>query len=263
MKSYLPLFSFILILCSCAVKSSSDSETRQYELIWEENFNSHSLDENTWSKIPRGTPDWKNYMSDFEECYDFRDSNLVLRGIRNLPEYNLKDTAQFLTGGVYTKGKRSFENGRLDIRARIDGTTGSWPAIWMLPEEGQWPLGGEIDIMERLHRESIAYQTIHTHYTYNLKQKHPPQGTTAPIDPDGYNIYSVELGPDSLRFFINHHHTFTYPRIETNLPGQYPFDQPYYLLIDMQLGGNWVGEVIPEELPAEMWVDWVRFYRKK
>lgn len=51
-------------------------------------------------------------------------------------------------------------------------------------------------------------------------------------------------------------------RIETDKQGQFPFDQPYYLLIDMQLGGSWVGKVYSEDLPAEMWVDWVRFYQK-
>ena len=55
----------------------------------------------------------------------------------------------------------------------------------------------------------------------------------------------------------------TYPRIETDEPGQFPFYCPYYLLIDMQLGGSWVGQVDPKDLPVEMWVDWVKYYRKR
>ncbi len=55
----------------------------------------------------------------------------------------------------------------------------------------------------------------------------------------------------------------TYPRIETDLPEQFPFDGDFYLLIDMQLGGNWVGEVDPAQLPVEMLIDWVRFYKRK
>lgn len=76
-------------------------------------------------------------------------------------------------------------------------------------------------------------------------------------------MYAVELLPDSLRFFINDTHTFTYPRIDTEIEGQWPFDNQFYLLIDMQLGGSWVGEVNPDELPVEMLVDWVRFYKKE
>ena len=56
---------------------------------------------------------------------------------------------------------------------------------------------------------------------------------------------------------------FPYPRIQTKEEGQFPFTQPFYLLIDMQLGGSWVGAVSPEDLPVEMEVDWVRFYQRK
>ena len=86
---------------------------------------------------------------------------------------------------------------------------------------------------------------------------------TAPLDPDGYNIYGVELYPDSLVFSVNRQRIFAYPQIETDQPGQYPFDRPFYLLIDMQLGGNWVGKVNPEDLPVKMEIDWVRFYKKQ
>ncbi len=66
---------------------------------------------------------------------------------------------------------------------------------------------------------------------------------------------------DSLRLLINNVVTFTYPRIETELDGQFPFDAPFYLLIDMQLGGGWVGEVDPADVPVEMLIDRVRFYQ--
>ena len=64
-------------------------------------------------------------------------------------------------------------------------------------------------------------------------------------------------------FFINDSRTFCYPRIETDKQGQFPFDKPYYLMIDQQLGGDWVGDVAMEDLPMQMEIDWVRFYQKK
>lgn len=239
-----------------------DRPSNGWKLVWEENFDQvDHFDATVWSKIPRGRADWNNYMSDFDSCYAMREGNLVLRGLMN---YSLpNDTAPFLTGGVYSKGKKGFENGRLEIKAKLQGATGVWPAIWLLPEKGKWPSGGEIDIMERLNADTIAYQTVHSHYTYDLGfDQTPPHGSTGPIDPDDYNVYSVEMYRDSLCFFINDYHTFTYSRIETDEEGQFPFNQPFYLLIDMQLGGSWVGSVDPTGLPVEMKVDWVRFYQK-
>lgn len=253
------LIGLISLFCLLAACTPSQPEWR---LVWEENFDQiNDFDPAVWSKIPRGTADWNNYMSDFDSLYEMRNGNLVLRGIQNLTQP--QDTAPFLTGGVYTKGKMGFMDGRLEIKAKLNGATGAWPTFWLLPQEGQWPMGGEIDIMERLNYDNIAYQTVHSHYTYDLGFKTtPPQGSTGPIHPEAYNVYAVEMYADSLCFFINDQHTFTYPRIETDQEGQFPFHQPFYLLLDMQLGGSWVGAVDPTELPVEMSIDWVRFYQK-
>ncbi len=254
----------------CAAFTSCHHSEKQAEpewtLVWEENFDQNDLDTAIWTKIPRGGSDWNNYMSYYDSCFAFEDGNIILRGIINTacPE----DTAPYLTGGIYSKGKKSFENGRLEIRAKLNGARGEWPAFWMLPDpanaKSTWPDGGEIDIMERLNYDTMAYQTIHSYYTIRLKMDTvPPHYATGAINPDDYNVFAVEMHPDSLCFFINDNHTFTYPRIETDLEGQFPFNQPYYLLLDMQLGGNWVGAVDPADLPVEMKIDWVRFYQKQ
>jgi hypothetical protein len=135
----------------------------------------------------------------------------------------------------------------------------------LLPENEGWPNGGEIDIMERLNNDTIAYQTVHSAYTYTLGIKdNPKQGGIGFINRDDYNVYSVEMYQDSLVFFINETRTFAYPRIETDKGGQFPFtDKKFYLLLDMQLGGSWVGAVDSSDLPVEMEIDWVRFYQKK
>ena len=260
-KTFLALFCLLCI--SSGFSSCQRHSSDQWKLVWEDNFDQKTgFDPQVWSKIPRGKSDWNNYMTDFDSCFDMRDGNMVLRGIINYSQPN--DTAPYLTGGIYTKGKKAFSNGRLEIRAKLNGARGEWPAIWMLPIDAPWPMGGEIDIMERLNHDTIAYQTIHTNYTYNLGIKdNPLSHSVGAINPDDYNVYSVEMYPDSIAFYINDTHTFTYPRIETDKEGQFPFDQPLYLLIDMQLGGSWVGAVDPKELPVEMYVDWVRFYQKE
>ena len=254
----LGLVAVVMLACTACSEKVDDS----WQLVWEENFDGDTFDSSRWSKIPRGKSDWNNYMSDFDSCYHVGGGLLTLRGLNNysLPE----DTARFLTGGLYTKNKVGFAHGRLEIHAKLGNATGVWPAFWLLPFDGaQWPGGGEIDIMERLNDEGIAYQTVHSHYTHVLKETYPPKGATGAIRADDYNTYAVELYPDSVSFYINNHHTFTYPRIEMDKEGQFPFDREFYLLLDMQLGGQWVGRVEPAHLPVEMQIDWVRFYQKR
>lgn len=250
-----------LLLLSCSGRQQGGDA---WQLVWEDNFDQASFDTLNWSKIPRWHPEWARKMSDHPDCYAMRDGNLVLRGLVN-PD-PASDTSAYITGGIYTKYKRPFHGGRLEIRAKLQSAKGAWPAIWLKPFEEEkypWPSGGEIDIMEHLNYDSIAYQTVHSNYTHHLNQKkNPPQGTTFPINRDDYNIYGVDMYPDSLVFFINRERTFAYPRIETEQEGQFPFDKPYYLLIDMQLGGGWVGAIDSLDLPVEMHIDWVRYYQK-
>ena len=198
----------------------------------------NSFDESVWTKIPRGTSDWNNYMSYYDSCYAMQDGNLILRGIANHTQKN--DTAPYLTGGVYTKGKKLFTGGRVEIRAKLQAAKGAWPAIWMLPEKAEWPKGGEIDIMERLNHDRIAYQTTHSYYTHVLGIKdNPPHGGINKINPEEYNIYSVDIYPDSLVFAVNHRHTYTYPRIDTDKEGQFLLST--LLFIDRYAVGRFMG----------------------
>ena len=245
------------------VTACNEKHEEKWELVWEDDFETSLTDTSVWSKIPRWHPEWARKMSAHAECYDMRDGNLILRGIVN-PDTKT-DTSTYITGGVYTKYKRPFHNGRIEVKAKLQCATGAWPAIWLKPFEEEkypWPSGGEIDIMEHLNYDSIVYQTVHSNYTQiqNMKE-YPKHGITAPINRDDYNVYAVEMYPDSVVFFVNNQHTHTYPRINPAKEGQFPFDKPYYLLIDMQLGGNWVGKINPEDLPVEMQIDWVRYYK--
>ena len=255
MKKLVGIFLAVMCMCSCSHEPS-------WQLVWEENFDGSELDTTVWSRIPRGSADWQNTQSFDDRCYEMRNGLLILKGIVN---DNLEaDTAHYLTGGVWTKAKHAFAPGRIEVRAKLHGAQGAWPAIWMMPfdtEKYHWPMGGEIDIMERLNNDSIAYQTTHSNYTHNLGIKdNPPQGSTAPINRDDFNVYGVDIFPDSLVYYINGVRDYVYPRIETDKEGQFPFFVDQYLLIDMQLGGSWVGKVNPDDLPVEMEVDWVRHY---
>lgn len=253
---------FLVILFAAVISSCTKSKLVQKSaLTWEENFD--RLDETRWTKIPRGPSDWNRHMSFFDSLFAIRDGKLVLRGINNTTQS--QDTAKVLTGGVYTKDKVGFGFGRLEIRAKLGKATGAWPAFWLLGQGRKYPDGGEIDIMEHLNYDSIVYQTVHSYYTITLNEKkNPPHGGTAIINPNDFNTYAVEKYQDSVVFYVNDKRTFAYPRIKTEKQGQFPYAEgDHYLLLDMQLGGSWVGKVNPADLPVEMEIDWVRFYQFK
>ncbi|MGN0233591.1 MAG: glycoside hydrolase family 16 protein [Bacteroidaceae bacterium] len=258
------LSALLLTRTSLPAYTHKSNGNREYCLVWKENFRGKTFNTESWSKIPRGESDWNRHMSDDERLYDVRNGRLVLRGMSNDGSFRFKgeaDTARHVTGGLFTHGKRNIRYGKVEVKAKLGCAQGAWPAFWMLPENGKWPDGGEIDIMEHLNHDTIAYQTIHSHYTYVLKLGNtPPHGSSGPIKSGKFNIYAVEILPDSLILSINGMKTLSYPRIQTDKHGQYPFGAPFYLLIDMQLGGSWVGRIYDGELPVEIEIDWVKMY---
>jgi beta-glucanase (GH16 family) len=234
-----------------------------WEVVWEDQFENPQLDTTKWTRIPRNNADWGRHMTDDSMCYNIANGKLYLKGIVN-PD-TLIDPRPFLTGGVYTKQKFAFQYGKIEIHAKLECAQGAWPAMWMLAEKnkyGMYPRNGEIDIMEHLNFDSIIYQTTHSYYTLELKQKtNPPYSTTTKIDIDQYNTFGLEWYPDKLVFTLNGVETFIYPKVKGVDPSQWPYDQPFYILIDQQLGGSWVGKVDPEDLPVQMIIDWVKVYQ--
>ncbi|MGW9687048.1 glycoside hydrolase family 16 protein [Flagellimonas sp. 2504JD1-5] len=237
---------------------------RDWKVVWEDHFITPILDENKWTKIPQGKADWNDQMTDKDaRCFDWKDGKLHLNGIKNTD--SLTDSRTYLTGGIYTKGKFAFQYGKIEIRAKLESAQGAWPAMWMLSEQnkyGAYPRNGEIDIMEHLNFDDIFYQTTHSYYTLELKQKdNPPYYATTSFNKNEFNTFGLEWYPDKLVYTLNGTPTFTYPKVDGVDATQWPFDQPFYILIDQQLGGSWVGDVNLEQLPVRMIIDWVKVYQ--
>ncbi|MBR4963715.1 MAG: glycoside hydrolase family 16 protein [Muribaculaceae bacterium] len=239
--------------------------TKDYVLDWEDEFNDRRLDESVWSRIEpyeSGNPDWRKNISTYDGCFDIRDGNMVLRGIKNPGESITGDTRTYLCGGIESWGKKSFKNGRVEIRAKTTSAQGAWPALWMMPEDQSagWPGCGEIDIFEHLNYDSFVYQTLHSNYTYNVSKESPLSHITEWVDVSNYNTYGVELSSDTIKLLVNDNVTMAYPN--TGATDQFPYSKEFYLILDMQLGGSWVGSVTGVDLPVEMSLDWVRFYKR-
>ena len=231
-----------------------------WKLEWSDEFDrAGKPDPGKWTACERGTSDWNDTMSADPRCIAVRSGRLLLRGFTD----DAKGAApqKFLTGGVTSKGKFQFSHGRIEIRARFKSAKGAWPALWLLGVDGAWPKNGEIDLMEHLNFDDSVYQTIHSDFTLNIdKANTPPKGGTAPIKKDDFNTYGAEWDRDKVLFSVNGKPSFTYPRVPEKGAAQWPFDQPFYIIMSMQIGGKWVGAPDAKDYPAGMEVDWVRVY---
>ena len=253
------IFGAMMMAATLVVAGCGTRSEKEWNLVWEENFNGTALNGDSWTRVTRGESDWDDMMSLREDLVFVEDGQLVLLGKVG----GEADETPFVTGGVSSCGKKSFREARIEIKAKFNCADGFWPALWLMPDcDLPQPEYAEIDIMEHLNSDDFVYQTVHSRYTLDGGEE-PPKYATAEIDKDGWNIYAAEVYRDSVCLFTNGVKTLTYPRLE-GVEHQFLWaDYPFYLILSNQLGGNWVGAVSsPEQLPSELRIDWIKVYEK-
>ena len=167
-----------------------------------------------------------------------------------------------LTNGIYksarihTKDKFFFKYGRGEIVAKVPSGKGTWPALWMLPQDntyGYWPRSGEIDIMEHTgNKKDMLYLCIHTEMYNHTKTEQYYYTVSKENIADQFHTYGFEWTEDTISYFIDGVKEMTYRKGEVgkdDTPKGWPFDQPFYLIMNMAIGGSLGGEVDDQCFP--------------
>ncbi|WP_341835929.1 glycoside hydrolase family 16 protein [Chitinophaga pollutisoli] len=177
-----------------------------------------------------------------------------------------------LEGRAYTsarlvsKGRGDFLYGRFEIKAKLPGGKGTWPAIWMLPTDwayGGWPKSGEIDIMEHVgYDPNRVHMSVHTEaYNHSINtQKTAHKIVDKAIGE--FHVYRVDWTPYAIRGYIDGNLLFTFIN-ENKGAAAWPFDKKFHFLLNVAVGGNWGGQqgIDDSVFPATMEVDYVRAYK--
>ena len=176
----------------------------------------------------------------------------------------------YVSARLNTMVKGTWKYGRFEIRAKLPNTQGIWPAFWMLPANinyGNWPASGEIDIMELIGREpGRVYGTLHYGNPHESQQGNYDLYDSKTFA-DDFHVFTLEWEPNQFRWYVDGNLFRTINQWFTSAPGRTfpaPFDQPFYLIINLAVGGHWPGS--PDSLstfPQSLYVDYVRIYQEQ
>lgn len=272
----LRLIACCSLLCCLSYTGPKDAATAAFspkkaphpparKLVWSDEFNRNGLPDSTKWNYETGGDGWGNHEAEYYTAR--RPGNArVENGMLIIEARKEKwGNREYTSARLVTKGKGDWKYGRIEVRAKLPGGRGTWPAIWTLGSATplKWPDDGEIDIMEHVGFDlGIIHGTIHCKkYNHVLGTQ---KSAVIPVKDcmDAFHVYAMEWNAESLSIFVDNDKYFTF-RNEHSGYAAWPFDGPLYLLLNIAIGGDWGGQKGIDDaiFPQQMLVDYVRVYQ--
>jgi beta-glucanase (GH16 family) len=244
---------------------------KNYQLVWSDEFDYEGEPDSKKWNYDIGNHQWANREL---QAYTNRPSNVYVKnGKLKITALKEKDgEREYTSTRLVTHGKKSFLYGLFEFRVKLPKGKGSWPAVWMLSDAikngTSWPKCGEIDIVEHTgsHENRLLF-SLHSE-RHNHTRKDTKQYTEV-YNADGvcddFHDYHMEWTPDYIEYYVDGFSVCRFNKSddsEDQTESSWPFDQPFYLILNIAVGGSLGGEVDERTLPYVMDVEHVRVYQR-
>ena len=243
------------------------------ELIWSDEFNTPGLPDSVKWTYDVGGTGWGNKEEQFytkarRENARVENGHLIVEARKEaLNDQNAYTSARLVSRA---QGGGSLTYGRVEVRAQLPAARGTWPAIWMLPDEWKygdksWPANGEIDIMEYVgYRPAVVQASTHSKKYYFRLNNQKTDSISVPTATTAFHDYAMEWTPETITVFVDNKPYFTSRNEHTGWEA-WPWDHPFHLLLNVAVGGEWGGlkGIDQSAFPQRMLVDYVRFYKMR
>ncbi len=241
---------------------------QNYVQVWGDEFNTPGLPDSTKWSYEKGklrNNELQYYTVKRQENARIEDSVLIIENRKELFE-----GAAYTSASIISKGIGDWKYGKFEIRAKVPGGKGTWPAIWMMPtysQYGGWPRSGELDIMEYIGVEpQNFYFTSHFEGINMSAGKHGSSGSgPQKVVRDPFNefiTFTVIWAPDKIEWWANDrkYHEYKKPADDYRV---WPFDKEFFMILNLAYGGTWAGSagVDDTKLPHKFLIDYVRVYQ--
>lgn len=268
----------VLVAIAVLISTAHPVAAQEWRLVWADEFNGPKgapVDGSKWTR-EIGGGGWGNRERQYytDERRNSRldgKGNLVIEAIEGPSPAGTTcwyGACRYTSARLITKGKFSQRYGRFEARIKVPKGQGIWPAFWMLGDDigtVGWPACGEIDVMENIGREpKVVHGTVHgPGYSGASGLGAPYQLPNGAAFAKDFHVFAIEWEPQAIRWYVDgrHYHTLT----PANLPAgsRWVFDHPFFLLLNLAVGGNWPGEPdATTKFPQKMLVDYVRVYER-
>jgi beta-glucanase (GH16 family) len=253
------LFGALVVACT-----SLQAETACSTPMWQDEFNGDVVDDAKWQLVEGDgcDQDLCGWGNDEKQWYLARNARIESGALHIIGQRERSNSRWYTSAKLTTQGRFAAQYGRFEARMKIPEGNGFWPAFWMMPKSTlRWPLAGEIDILESSgHTPEKILGAIHFGSVWP-DNVHFSESILAPVSwTDDFHVYAVEWRPQEIRWFVDDKE---YGRATPEDIAPYPWvfdDRPFYLILNLALGGTLGGKIKKSDLPGELVVDYVRAY---
>ncbi len=253
-------FALIVLLLSAALlpeaTAQGPSDPAIWELTFEDEFDGEKLDYAKWTpKDPWGVVRNDELQAYILKAFVLENGILKIR-CEDEPAFYDGAKRDYRSGMMTTSGKFSQAFGRFEMRCKVPGGKGLWPAFWLLPEPPAWP--PEIDILEILGQETDRIYLSH-HWPDPENSEGPPKAQTGEFRgtyfSDGFHTVAIEWEKGAIRWYVD--------GVERHQAVEQVPEGPMFLLVNLAVGGWAEAPDAGTKFPAEFEVDYVRVWKKK
>jgi beta-glucanase (GH16 family) len=249
------------------------------KLVWGDEFDKNGAPDSTKWGFETGFVRNEEHQWYQSENATVKDGQLVIEARRERrPNPNYKpgsddwrtnrEFIDYTSSSLVTFGKGAWKYGRFEMRARIDTRLGLWPAFWTVGEKGEWPNGGEIDIMEFYRGKLLANFVWGTNKRWNGKWNAKSKPITDFNDPqwsEKFHVWTMDWDENKITLSVDGEVLNSQDLSQTingNAEALNPFKAPQCIILNLAIGGQNGGDPSKTEFPARMEVDYVRVYQK-
>ena len=246
----------------------SQPEKSSRKLVWSDEFDESGLpNEKKW-KYEQGyvrNDEVQYYAKKRPENARIEEGYLIIESRLDSVEID-GNIRPVTSASLVTKDIAEWQYARIEVRAKVPVARGTWPAIWMLGsniEEVGWPTSGEIDIMEHVGFDPhMIHTNVHTEAYNHTSGTNKGKATMISEPYNDFHVYAIDWDRDRINFYIDKKEVFSF-RNEGTGSDVWPFDQPFYLILNLAIGGSWGGTegIDLKALPQRFYVDYVRVYQ--
>jgi hypothetical protein len=232
------------------------------KLIWSDEFNAAQLNTSDWTYetgngCDAGICGWGN--NELQSYTNMADNCRLLDG--RLVITARTTSGSYTSARIKTQEKKIFKYGRVDVRAKLPKGKGIWPAIWMLGTNitsVSWPQCGEIDVMELVgHQPAMVHGTVH-YFDGVYKYSSSSSSLTTGDFSDQFHVFTLRWDFNTIEWYVDNQLFKTF----TNTGASYPFNSPFFFILNVAVGGNWPGNPdATTEFPQSMTVDYIRVFQ--